>query len=100
MTAEVTFRTRLNDNVDKAQKHLNELITRANGILETSNERRKELAQQLSIAAIFERLSVNQDGLAALIERVEALETQVATLAKKEATRAKRKPRTQKAAAK
>ena len=100
MNAEVNFRTRLNDNVDKAQKRLNEFSTRANAILETSNERRKELAQQLSIAAIFERLSINQDGLAALIERVEALETQVAALAKKEAARAKRKPRAKKTAAK
>ena len=63
MTTELNLKDRLNDNVDKAQKQWNAFTVRTSELFETGNARWKELSQQLSIAALFDRLNINQTDL-------------------------------------
>ena len=99
MTTELNLKDRLNNNVDKAQKQWNAFTVRTSELFETGNARWKELSQQLSIAALFDRLNINQTDLSTLESRVNALEAQVAELVQAQTKKPTRKPRAKKKAA-
>ena len=85
MSTAVNFRSLFSDNVIKAQKRFQDLSTRANAVYESSLERRKELADNLSFAVILDRLRSDRDTLADLTQRVIALEERITEVASRQA---------------
>lgn len=85
MSTEVNFRALFSDNVLKAQKRFQDLSTRANAVFESSLERRKELAENLSFAIVLDRLRSDRNQLADLTHRVIALEERIAEVASRQA---------------
>ena len=85
MSTEVNFRALFSDNVLKAQKRFQDLSTRANAVLESSLERRRELAENLSFAVVLDRLRSDRDQLADLTQRVIALEERITEVASRQA---------------